>query len=397
MNIFIIPSWFPNAVAPMRGVFFREQAEAIAHLCPKISVIVSTWGHDAAEFPIRKPWCAHRWISHYLLSGRDVWRLHNGVHEIFNPALSWSHRLPGGGSSRLLASNRRNLENTIRKFGRVDLIHAFVAYPAGYLAMQLAEDYGIPYVLSEVMGPFPFPAHMDRNGMPRREILSAFSCSSASTAISPSLASTIASFGLRRPRVIPFSVDERRFFPEEPSEVKFTFLTLSVISEEKGIDTLLYAIAAWNPSPQLVQFWIGGEGPRKGHYQKLAVSLDISDRVHWLGSVNRENVPALFRRCHAFVMPSRNDTFGVVYAEAIASGKPIIATRCGGPESIVNRLNGLLTEVGDVSELALAMGKMQREWSHYDAQAIRVDFEDRFSRPAVVKQFSNLYEEIIAK
>lgn len=93
----------------------------------------------------------------------------------------------------------------------------------------------------------------------------------------------------------------------------------------------------------------------------------------------------------------RHETFGVVYAEAIASGKPLIATRCGGPESIVNAINGQLVDVGDVPALARVMQDMAANWHRYSPQAIRHDFEARFSRPAVVHQLRALYRQVTSK
>lgn len=164
--------------------------------------------------------------------------------------------------------------------------------------------------------------------------------------------------------------------------------------DSKGIDHLLESIALWNPSSTSFEFRIGGAGPMLQTYKQMANELNISDRVLWLGELNREQVKNHFNECHIYVMPSRYETFGVVYAEAAASGKPIIATRCGGPEFIVNELNGLLVEVGDVYGLINAMQEMVKNLKKYNPEEIRCDFEARFSRLAVVKQLRSLYDEV---
>jgi glycosyltransferase involved in cell wall biosynthesis len=90
-------------------------------------------------------------------------------------------------------------------------------------------------------------------------------------------------------------------------------------------------------------------------------------------------------------LPSRSETFGVVYVEAIACGKPVLATRCGGPESIVTAENGLLVDTGDVDALAGAMRTMTATARSYDAHAIRRQFLERFSRAAVVDRLEDVY------
>lgn len=394
MNVFLIPSWYPSSTSPLAGVFTQEQAEAIAELAQDTQIIVSKWGHFDGILNAMRPWLWPKRLLWWLRQPRNAICFNKGVIEVCNPKISWSERLPFGGARQLIGVNRRNFNLAQKKFGKIDLIHAHVSYPGGYIASLLAKQHGIPYVLTEHMSPFPFPNLM-RSGIPVPEISKAFNESAASIAVSPSLADRIESFGYPRPNVIPNVVDERNFTPGHSSSDKFIFFTLCGITEQKGIDHLLEAIALWNPPANKFEFRIGGEGPMKAIYQAKAKGLGIADRVLWLGAVSRDQAPILFRDCHIFVLPSRHETFGVVYAEAIACGKPIIATRCGGPESIVNEENGQLVDVADVTGLAHAMHSMANDWHNYKPDRIRVSFEQRFSRQAVVKQLLGLYQQVL--
>ena len=134
----------------------------------------------------------------------------------------------------------------------------------------------------------------------------------------------------------------------------------------------------------------------RGALEALAERLGISEQVSWLGMVNPAVAPGLYRNCDAFILTSRAETFGVVYVEALACGKPVIATRCGGPEAFVHEGNGLLVPIGDVPAIASAMVKMARSFDHYRAEDIRSDFMKRFSRPAVVRQLLALYRNVLA-
>ena len=393
-NLFVVPSWYPSSSVPISGIFIKEQLEALAGLAPDIRVIVSKWGHADGVLNAKRPWIWPKRLLWWLTQPCDAISTNNGVDEVFNSKITWSVRLPLGGVRQLIGVNRRNFKIAQRQFGRIDLIHAHVSYPGGYIASLLAKEHGIPYVLTEHMGPFPFPDLMD-DGVPLPEIGRAFRHAAATIAVSPSLAQRVASFGYPLPHVIPNVVDERAFDLGHPSSSKTVFFTLCGISEQKGIDHLLEAIAMWNPPAEQYEFRIGGDGPQRAAYQAKARSLGIADRVQWLGPVSRAQAPALFSDCHIYVMPSRHETFGVVYAEAIASGKPIIATRCGGPEFIVNDQNGKLVDIGDVAALAQAMQTMADEWKSYQPEVIRHDFEERFSRQAVVSQLVDLYQQVL--
>jgi glycosyltransferase involved in cell wall biosynthesis len=194
--------------------------------------------------------------------------------------------------------------------------------------------------------------------------------------------------------VIPNLVNESVFYPASVRQDPIVILTLCMISEQKGIDTLLKAFALWNPPARLVQLRIAGDGPLRHHYAAMATSLRIDDRVQWLGGVDRTAAAKLYRESSFFVLPSRHETFGVVFAEAIASGLPIVATRCGGPESIVNATNGRMVAVDDVAGLADAMKHVAENLDAFDPRAIRADFETRFSRKAVVRELVKLYHAV---
>jgi glycosyltransferase involved in cell wall biosynthesis len=394
MNLFLLPSWYPSSSSPLSGCFTQEQAEAIAELCPDVRVLVSLWGHADSVLPARYPWRWPQRLAWLLKQGKSKVSERNGVHEIFNAKINWSDRLPFGGIRQLINVNFHNFRQAQQRFGPIGLIHAHVSYPGGYIASLLSKEFSVPYVLTEHMGPFPFPDLM-RDGKPMPEIEEAFRWASASIAVSPALSQRVASFGYPAPHVIPNMVDERAFSQGRPSSNKTVFFTLCGISEQKGINHLLEAIALWNPPSDQFEFRIGGDGPQRAAYQAKSKALGLDDRVRWLGHVSRTQAPGLFTDCHIYVMPSLHETFGVVYAEAIASGKPIIATRCGGPESIVNPTNGVLVDVGDVPSLSQAMQAMAAHWADYSPDAIRQDFEQRFSRAAVVRQLRSLYQEVL--
>lgn len=396
MNVLIIPSWYPTRRSPLSGIFIREQVEAIAGFGRGIRPIVSNWGFDDGLMPIRSlkaALAAIRWrMSHAGCGIRKV----DGVWEAFRPMLSYSSRLIGErrALSSLVRVNLENFRSASRRFGPINLIHAHVSFPGGYVAKRVAELHGIPYVITEHMGPFPFPSMLDSAGRPRREIGEALRSASRCIAVSPALADRMSSFGFPTPEVIPNLVNEEEFLPGKVDCGRFVFLTVSSITRAKGVDTLLHGIALWNPPPD-VEFHIVGSGPQLSEYQALARSLGIGDRVRWLGEVGRGDIPALYQSCGAFVMPSTFETFGMVYAEAIACGKPVVATCCGGPEFIVNENNGTLVKVGDTASLAKALEATHRDRNQYDPEVIRRDFLARFSRPAIVDKLVTLYQQVV--
>jgi len=109
-------------------------------------------------------------------------------------------------------------------------------------------------------------------------------------------------------------------------------------------------------------YLIAGDGPHKKILQDLVKKVGIENYVAFLGSPDNKIMPDLYNACDVFTMPSRTikssrdvEGFGIVYLEASACGKPIIAGQGGGvAEAILNQKTGLLVNSESPSELAQA-------------------------------------------
>jgi glycosyltransferase involved in cell wall biosynthesis len=400
MNVFLIPSWYPSSSNPISGIFVKEEARFLAELHPGINVVVSLHGNGDFGLDLKRPATLWGTLRRFIRASglSEVACLPNLV-EINRPRLTWTLRLFNGNLRQQIDAHRKNFLRAVERFGKPDLIHAHVTYPAGWIAMQLASEFGVPYIIKECMGPFPFrtPKFVNPDGSLTHWISEPLQNAQQTIAMSPMLADGMAAYGLKRPLVIPYPVDERRFEPEVVRrQGQFSFFTMCGLSAEKGIPDLLRAIPlALREVPDLV-FRIGGPG-RLQEYRQLANELGIEHAVEWLGPVSREDAPRRFAECSAFIMVSHLETFGMVYAEAIACGKPVIATRCGGPEFIVNDKNGLLVDVGNIVQIANAMVEMYRIHDRFDRNEIRQDFLVRFSRNGVIDRIVQCYREVLAK
>lgn len=403
MNLFIIPSWHPHRCYPWEGSFLVEQAQAIAETRPGWKVGVSLWGQGegfvSTAHLLKSPRCLFDALA---LRAGERERAASLV-EFMTPALWWPERTFGGNRGALLDANRRNLERAVRRFGAVDLIHAHVSYPAGWLAMKLSAESGIPYVVTEHMGPFPLPVYARRDGRLKSILREPLERAAARIAVSPRLAGTIAGFGLPEPEFIPNLVDERAYrsgAPPDPDH--FTFFTLCAMDPVKGVSDLLRAAARFvgnlpeRDRPR-VRFRIAGDGPSLARHQREARELRLDPAISWLGQLPRERAREEFARCDCFVLTSRHESFGIVFVEAGASGRPVIATRCGGPETIITPENGVLVEVGDLEGIARALRSMLEGARGYDAGRIRSRTLERYGREAVVAQLEAVYRRALGR
>jgi len=176
--------------------------------------------------------------------------------------------------------------------------------------------------------------------------------------------------------------------PEEAKVVGF----VGRLSHEKGADLFLAAAPRIRSSMQGVRFLLIGDGPQRAELEGLADESGVRDSVVFIGEVNRASdyIPLM----DVVVVPSREESFSLVALEAMAHGRPVVATRVGGiPEVVRHELTGLLVDSPDASLIASAVAGLvvdpglSREMGR---QARRV-FGERHSSKVMVDRYLEVY------
>jgi phosphatidyl-myo-inositol dimannoside synthase len=141
-----------------------------------------------------------------------------------------------------------------------------------------------------------------------------------------------------------------------------SLLTVARLIPRKGIDTVIRAMRAL---PTGVEYRIVGGGPDEDRLRRLAASEGVAERVHFLGRVDAEMLDAEYRRCAVFVLPARRtaegdlEGYGLVYFEAAAWGRPVVAGRSGGEvDAVVDGQTGVLVDGESVPRVAEAIASL---------------------------------------
>jgi len=125
--------------------------------------------------------------------------------------------------------------------------------------------------------------------------------------------------------------------------------------EQKGVDVLLKSLPLILSQHKVVLNVIG-TGPRLTQYQALAGELGVAEQVRFLGFVDHEEMPRHYQQADLLVLPSRRESFGLVLAEAMACGLPVVATTAGAISEVVeDGRTGILVPPGDPVALAHAI------------------------------------------
>jgi glycosyltransferase involved in cell wall biosynthesis len=204
-------------------------------------------------------------------------------------------------------------------------------------------------------------------------------------------------FGSKYTITVPNGINTEKFLPalQSASESSgiFRWIAVGRLHDQKDYGTLLSALR----SVPDAQIDIAGQGPLLASLIELARKLGVNDRVNFLGL--SKNLPELLPKYDGFVLSSAWEGFGLVVAEAMACGLPVVATRSGGPEEIIgeDETAGFLVPPQSSRELGEAMLRMAAlppEKRSEMGKTGRQRIVDKFSITAVTDQWTSIYESV---
>jgi glycosyltransferase involved in cell wall biosynthesis len=366
VRILIVTSWFPTPECPVSGTFVAEQAAALAarHEVGVLATSVATnkpsrlLEEEAAYTIIRAavPAARHRYD---LEVARAI------VREV--------------------------------KAGRYDVIHAHVTLPAGFASVLAASIARCPVVITEHMGPFKTQM---RTMKARAKVRYALRNASAVVAVSSGLKCQMRQYGIRRPiHVVPNLVDSRRFaLQPRPARTgnAYEILFVGRLNDAgKNLPALLQAVSLLTDGvgPGF-RLRVAGDGELRGTYERLARELGISSHCEFLGYLKPIEVAQALRDCDLLVLPSLYENCPVAVAEALVVGRPVVVTRCGGSEEMVNSETGIVVPVNDPGALAEAIETICNNLHAYRPEEISAYGQARFGDQVIVRELSLIYQMI---
>lgn len=209
----------------------------------------------------------------------------------------------------------------------------------------------------------------------------------------------------KRVRVIPMPVNplfvncvshitsrESKF---ENRNSKIEILTVARLTKQKSIDTLIDALEILRARGMDARLRIVGDGDQRAALEQKTRAQNLEAAVEFLGMRPQNELPNLYAQCDVFVLPSVREGMGLVLAEALLCGAPVIAANSGGVTDIVRAgETGLLFSERDANALADALEKYARDpqYAARLAENGRALVMERFTPPRVAEQFLQIYE-----
>lgn len=372
LKILFLAGWYPNKKNPTEGIFIKEHAIA-ASLFNDVIVVYGELDKsnqhnitDKIEDNVR----TIRFRYKYLI----------------NSTISFFFYLQS------IKKIVKQLTETSQ--WKPDVIHA-QPFIAGVPAFFLKKIYHIPVAISEHSSDFLqhklnwFLTIIAKFVLKRADII---------LPVSNTLLSSIRSYGIHtKSEIVPNVVDTSKFFLSSKLNDKPLKRVLCVawLTEVKGIEYLLEAVAQIKNKRQDFIVDIVGNGPKKEEFIKYTNDNNIQDLINFHQQENKEKIAERMKNCDFFILPSQYETFSVACIEAMACGKPVIASNIPALKEKINSERGIIFQSRNSTKLSENIDYMLDNFHKYSAEKISNYVNENFTYESVGKQLTKIYTNLL--
>lgn len=367
MKVLIIPTWYKNNSDLNAGIFILEQA---LELNKSNEVMVYFPYDDHSNLIISKKY------ENNIITFRSKW------------IKSKIPLIPNVINKIIFIFNIKK----IMKECKFELVHAHVSTQAGYLARLIYKIFKIPYIITE---------HSPKkllilNNREQKKAEKVFRDSFKSIGVSNYICNDLKEVGDLVCIYNGVNVEEK----EDCKILNDKFINIAVVAsfynkEIKGINYLLKSITLLDLEVRKkIKVNIIGEGSYKEYYVDLSKKLEVNEIIEFHGYIEKKDTITMINKCDFLVSASLEETFGLAIAEALSLGKPVISTRCGGPQEFVNDTNGILVDSKNEIQLAEAISNMIKTYKNYNKKKLKKYAEDTLSMSKSVEKYREIYNDV---
>lgn len=376
MKILYIPSWYPSKGLPGSGSFFKEEAlELSKHHNVTVLDITNVGLKDYLDF------------SSFKIS--DSISLNLRVIEFKSPDFgSFNNDFF---AKKYAIFKLKLLMKVLKIQFDFDVIHCASYLPAGYIGEYLSNLYNIPFIIVE------HSSRMLRDNFKSHEILELTRLirrSDGFYAVSTNLKKHLAyQLQLKDTIGIIPNMYSDIFKYKQPATNNFSFICIASLIKSKNVDVVIKGFKSIENKFPKIKLVIIGDGPERKKLEKLSCNSNIE----FTGQLGRNEVYEEITKSNCLISASSYETFGIVFLEALAVGRPIISFDNGGIADIINEHNGIL--IHDVSEntIQTAMIKMIENYRNFNFEFFSREILEKFGSERHIRILNSIYSSIINK
>lgn len=375
-HIVFLAAWYPDEHDPMFGLFVHKHAMLMTKEY-SVSVLHVTNYSDES--------------NGLFVSEKDGVSINRLNIRTKNRLLRWLYFFVAG-----LQAYRY----ICKKDGRPVLNHVHVLTRMGVLAALIKCRRGIPYVVTEHWSRYFSTPGTYRNCIRKWFTHKVCKRSAVMSAVSNRLKDAMLSHGLGNRKkwlIINNIVNEKVFdLPAaQPAGRRIRFINVSCFEDRsKNLSGLVECVSQLVGDGIDIECVMVGSGEDFEQISSLIRAKRLESHIIMTGQLIENQVATQMKECHFYVQPSHYENVPVVISEALMCGLPVLATRVGGLNEMIDESNGYLVEPGHLNELCSAIRMMAENHGGFDRQNIRKAAMQKYSSEAVRQQMLQLYSEI---
>jgi glycosyltransferase involved in cell wall biosynthesis len=378
LKVLFLSQWYPHRYDKMFGLFVRKHAEAVSLYC-EVKVLYIYADKNANRFELVENIQNENFseiIVYYPVSNSSFGKIIN-----------------------FFTAYCKGFKQLKREKFKPDIIHANVLNRTAIVSYLTMIFKGTPYVITEHWSRY-LPAKREFKGAIRKLITRiVVKNAKAILPVSEILKNAMLSYNLKNNNyIILNNVVDDYFFKDVAiaCRTKKRMIHISCFDEQaKNIKGILRTISKLSKIRQDFELILIGTGLDFDSVYDYSLSLGLSkNTVLFLGEKTPAEVAAWLQNSDIFILFSNYETAGVVIAESLACGKPVISTKVGAAPEYINSKNGKLVEVADEDALKEEMNFMLDHLDKFDSIAIRNDAK-RFSYSQIGLVLSEVYKKSI--
>lgn len=352
-RVLSLATLYPNAHQPRFGTFVAAQMEALAQRGDWDVTVINPIGVPPVPMARYKP-----------LAEAAVTGVEQGV-TVHRPRFTLVPAIGGPLNPAMITRAVLPLARRLHDLAPFDLVDAQFFYPDGPAAARVAADLRLPLSIKARGADISFWA---ARGYARRKMLRAASRAAGLLAVSEALADDMSQRGFPRDKITVHytGLDRSRFHPLDRAQSRKRvesslgvaiparaplLATVGALIPRKGQELVIRALARL-PDAHLL---LVGQGPDRAILEALARGSGMAARVHFLGSLDHELLPALLSAADMMVLPSASEGLANAWVEALACGCPLVITDAGGARELVTTPSAGRIVERDAASIAAAV------------------------------------------
>jgi glycosyltransferase involved in cell wall biosynthesis len=286
------------------------------------------------------------------------------------------------------------------KENRYDLVHAFFGLPTGWLCYRTAGR--LPYIISLRGSDVPGEhARLQFEYKLLGPLLKRiWKNAAALVACSDGLKNRALRFSPSvNIDIIPNGVDLNRFYPSADGNIsgELKLLTVGRLSVTKRVEILIEAVEILSKKGRDVRLTISGGGGLLEQLKNLVEQKKLTDVIDLTGRIESEKMPDVYRQNNIFVSASMQEGMSNAMLEAMASGLPIITTRCEGVDELITD-NGIVVEDAGAAAVAEAISDLAENKQRYNTMCAAARRQaENFGWDRVAEGYIKLYHRVLGK